>query len=156
MECLHGRGWERIRRRCPTSGTLWWINASDSDIVSQGLPRAEMALNESTLFCVCLAHQIVWKADKPKLLHWLLQVKPGGSNSGHYVDCDCSAVNGNRGLPFPSQQPLCVDSKGQMLSDLPTGIQLRMQALNTQVPSEYYVKLKINWAAKRTMHHTYT
>lgn len=51
---------------------------------------------------------------------------------------------GTEDYPFlPSSHSVLIH-KGQMLPDLPTGIQLRMQTLNTQVPSEYYIKLKVN------------
>lgn len=109
VECFCGRGWEGIWRRCPTSGTSWWANTGGSDIVSQGLPRPEMALNGSTL--LCLPSSLDWLKDWQANATALLAAGEARKNSGHYVYCDCTKVNGNRGLPFPSQQPLCVDSQ---------------------------------------------
>lgn len=147
-------------KRCggdgPTSGTWWWINAGDSGIVSQGLPRAEMELHESTLLCLpsslhCLKG---WQAKATALpaagearrkWFWSLRV----------LWLFRSKWEHRTTLSFPAATHSVLIHKGQMLSDLPTGTQLRMQTLNTQVPSEYYIKLKINRAAKRRMHHTY-
>lgn len=60
-------------------------------------------------FCVCAARQAGCKSDR---LRYLLQVRLGGSDSGQQVDYDCShaKVNGNKGLPCPSQEALYVDS----------------------------------------------
>lgn len=61
VQCLFGRGWEGIQRSCATSGTSWRINSGGLGTVSQGLPRAQMSLNESSL--LCLPSSLDWLKD---------------------------------------------------------------------------------------------